>query len=69
MIYLIHCKNLCKCYNVPPPSTTEKKKKKRSGQVPVASPVIIASWEATIRKITVPSQLEQKVHATPLQPI
>jgi hypothetical protein len=24
MIYLIHCKNLCKCYNVPPPSTTIK---------------------------------------------
>jgi hypothetical protein len=27
MIYLMHCKNLCKCYNVPPPSTTIKKKK------------------------------------------
>jgi hypothetical protein len=25
MIYLIHCKNLCKCYNVPPPSRTIKK--------------------------------------------
>jgi hypothetical protein len=25
--YLIHCKNLCKCYNVPPPSTTIKGKK------------------------------------------
>jgi hypothetical protein len=25
MIYLIHCKNLCKCYNVPPPSTTTTK--------------------------------------------
>jgi hypothetical protein len=22
MKQLIHCKNLCKCYNVPPPSTT-----------------------------------------------
>jgi hypothetical protein len=22
MIYLMHCKNLCKCYDVPPPSTT-----------------------------------------------
>jgi hypothetical protein len=22
MIYLIHCKNFCKCNNVPPPSTT-----------------------------------------------
>jgi hypothetical protein len=22
MMYLIHCKNLHKCYNVPPPSTT-----------------------------------------------
>jgi hypothetical protein len=21
-IYLIYCKKLCKCYNVPPPSTT-----------------------------------------------
>jgi hypothetical protein len=27
MIYLIHCKNFCKCHNVPPPSTTIKKKK------------------------------------------
>jgi hypothetical protein len=25
MIYLIYCKNLCKCYNVPPPSTAIKK--------------------------------------------
>jgi hypothetical protein len=24
MTYLIHCKDLCKCYNVPPPSTTIK---------------------------------------------
>jgi hypothetical protein len=23
---LIHCENLCKCYNVPPPSTTIKNK-------------------------------------------
>jgi hypothetical protein len=27
MIYLIHCENLCKCYNVPPPSTRIEKKK------------------------------------------
>jgi hypothetical protein len=26
MTYLIHCKNLCKCHNVPPPITTIKKK-------------------------------------------
>jgi hypothetical protein len=25
MKYLIHCKNLCKCHNVPPPGTTIKK--------------------------------------------
>jgi hypothetical protein len=25
MTYLTHCKNLCKCYNVPSPSTTIKK--------------------------------------------
>jgi hypothetical protein len=24
MIYLIHCKNLCKCHNVPSPSTIIK---------------------------------------------
>jgi hypothetical protein len=24
MIYLINCKNFCKCHNVPPPSTTIK---------------------------------------------
>jgi hypothetical protein len=28
MIYLIYCKNICKCHNVPPPSTTIKKEKK-----------------------------------------
>jgi hypothetical protein len=27
VIYLIHCKNLCKCYNVPPPITTKIKNK------------------------------------------
>jgi hypothetical protein len=27
MMYLIHCKNLCKCYNVPTPCTKKKKKK------------------------------------------
>jgi hypothetical protein len=26
MIYLIHCKNLCECHNVPPSITTIKKK-------------------------------------------
>jgi hypothetical protein len=26
-VYLIHCKNLCKCYNVPTPSTTTTTKK------------------------------------------
>jgi hypothetical protein len=25
MIYLIHCKNLCKCHNVPPPAQKRKK--------------------------------------------
>jgi hypothetical protein len=30
MIYLIHCKNLCKCHNVPPPSATIKGEKKRT---------------------------------------
>jgi hypothetical protein len=25
MIYLIHCKQLCKCHNVPPPITTIKR--------------------------------------------
>jgi hypothetical protein len=29
MIYLIHCKNLCKCYNVSLPSTAIKKKYKK----------------------------------------
>jgi hypothetical protein len=27
MIYLIFCKNICKCHNVPPPRTAIKKKK------------------------------------------
>jgi hypothetical protein len=30
MTYLIHCKNQCKCHNVPPPSTTIKEKKKKN---------------------------------------
>jgi hypothetical protein len=29
MIYLIYCKNLCKCHNVPSPSTTINRKKIR----------------------------------------
>jgi hypothetical protein len=29
MIYLIHCKNFCKCHNVPPPGTTIKIKKEK----------------------------------------
>jgi hypothetical protein len=29
MIYLLHCKDFCKCHNVPPPSTTIKKEEKR----------------------------------------
>jgi hypothetical protein len=29
MIYLIYCKNFCKCHNVPPPSTTIIVKKER----------------------------------------
>jgi hypothetical protein len=26
VIYFLHCKNLCKCHNVPPPSITIKRK-------------------------------------------
>jgi hypothetical protein len=29
IVYLIYCKNFCKCHNVPPPSTTIKKKEKK----------------------------------------
>jgi hypothetical protein len=29
MIYLIYCKNFCKCHNVPPPRKTIKGKKER----------------------------------------
>jgi hypothetical protein len=28
MMYLIHCKNLCKCYNVPTPRTKKKEKRR-----------------------------------------
>jgi hypothetical protein len=31
VIYLIHCKNFCKCHNVLPPSTIKKEKKKADG--------------------------------------
>jgi hypothetical protein len=29
MIYLIYCKNFCKCHNVPPPSTIKKLKRRK----------------------------------------
>jgi hypothetical protein len=29
MIYLVQCKNFCKCHSVPPPSTTIKNKKQK----------------------------------------
>jgi hypothetical protein len=32
-IYLIHCKNLCKCYNVPPPRTTKTKRMKKKKKI------------------------------------
>jgi hypothetical protein len=32
MIYLIYCKNMCKCHNVPTYSTTIKKEKKKNPQ-------------------------------------
>jgi acyl CoA:acetate/3-ketoacid CoA transferase beta subunit len=39
MIYLIHCKKLYKCHNVPPytPSTTIKKKKNNAGDFTITS--------------------------------
>jgi hypothetical protein len=30
MVYLIHCKNICKCHNVPSLSTIIKKKSKKN---------------------------------------
>jgi hypothetical protein len=30
MIYLIHCKNLCKCHSVPPGSIAKGKKEERA---------------------------------------
>jgi hypothetical protein len=32
MTYLIHCKNLCKCYNVSTPSKTIKKRTKKTNK-------------------------------------
>jgi hypothetical protein len=32
MIYLIYCKNICKCHNVSPRSTTIKEVKKKKTQ-------------------------------------
>jgi hypothetical protein len=29
LIYLIYCKNFCKCHNEPPPSTTKRKYKNK----------------------------------------
>jgi hypothetical protein len=59
MIYLIHCKNLCKCYNVPPPRTTIKKKKKMKewknqsrtqGFTSISNQYLKASLEASIKR-------------------
>jgi hypothetical protein len=33
IIYLIHCKKLCKCHNVPLPNTTVKEKRKSAGRL------------------------------------
>jgi hypothetical protein len=33
VLFLIHCKNFCKCHNVPPPSTIKKEKKKKENEV------------------------------------
>jgi hypothetical protein len=30
MIYLIYCKNLCKCYSVPPSTTIRKNKENKT---------------------------------------
>jgi hypothetical protein len=32
MMYLMHCKNRCKCHNVPSPGTTIKKKRKKKNK-------------------------------------
>jgi hypothetical protein len=37
LIYLIHCKNLCKCHSVPPPSTSVKEKNKITGNPTIES--------------------------------
>jgi hypothetical protein len=41
VIYLVHCENFCKCYNVPTPSTTIKK---NDGQEGKTGPV----WELAL---------------------
>jgi hypothetical protein len=33
VIYLIHCKNLCKCQNVPPPRTIKKSMEKEKKNI------------------------------------
>jgi hypothetical protein len=41
VIYLIHCKKLCKCHTVPPPSTIKEKKERKkyfSNIIPLNSP-------------------------------
>jgi hypothetical protein len=44
MIYLIYCKNFCKCHNVPLPSTTIKKGKKKTHEIIKKKKKVLWLW-------------------------
>jgi hypothetical protein len=50
-IYLLYCKNFCKCHNVPPPSNKKKERKKISfnkGQIRCCTPEIPTTQKSEI---------------------
>jgi hypothetical protein len=61
MIYLIHCKNLCKCHSVPPPSTIVKEEKKKVVWMIGRTVSISAVWETLIMKR---NSMELSLHST-----
>jgi hypothetical protein len=48
MIYLMYCKNFCKCHDVPSLSTIKKKKEKGSGMAQVVRVPVNSAFFLTV---------------------